>query len=138
MRVTSAVPPWNRARVTLVRQANDTLVFSHYSAFSPGKQETAITLANISRLELPDIPMRDNRKRAAAVGKGVLIGGLAGGALGFAARTCNDNCGYFGPGFNRAVHTAFGVLAGGLVGGIVGGVAGRHSSEKWRTVHPRP
>jgi hypothetical protein len=136
VRVSSGVPPLARARMTFRRQVNDTLVFARASGLSREKVETAIALTSITRLEMHGMPDVSRHRRAAVIGKGIAIGAVGGGLIGYLSRGCGDQCGYFGPGFDRAVKTAAGVLAGALVGGITGGVVGRNASETWRDIHP--
>ena len=84
-----------------------------------------IPLHSISRLEI-----RVGRKGHALQGAGIglLLGALAGGAIGAA---------YEGdiPGF-ELIHVAVGVAGGGLGGLLVGTIVGAAiSSDRWKTVH---
>jgi hypothetical protein len=116
--------------MTFQRQVNDTLVFVR------SVNETSIALSDITLLQMPGIP-RTGHRRAAAVGTGALIGAGAGAVIGYLSPTCDDNCGYFGKGFDRGLNTAVGILGGAVVGGVAGYLVSWRVNETWRTVHPR-
>jgi hypothetical protein len=141
VRISSNAPSLDRARMTFSRQSNDTLVFARRSAISRSSVETPVALANITRLEMPDIPSTGNGPRIRAAAAGFVLGAAVGGTYMWRSTEFRcletDTCGEF-----YELEKLGRALVGGVLGGVVGGGTGwvirRHGNEKWRTVHSRP
>jgi hypothetical protein len=141
VRVSSSVPPNDRARMTYGRQANDTLFFTRSSGLSRSKVE-AIALANITRLEMPDIPNHSSASRMRAAAVGGLIGMVAGASFMYASTgntSCRetDTCSEF-EGLARFFATIVGAAGGAGIGSATGWIVTRRSPERWRTVRSNP
>ena len=142
VRVSSATPALERARMTFQRQLGDTLVFSRSAGFSRRRVETSVALAEVTRLEMPGIPKTGHGRHTRGAIAGFVIVGLVTGAImystaDFSCRT-TDTCSEFGPEFEQAARGVIGFLGGGVIGSVAGWtIAGHHANERWRTVHPK-
>ncbi len=109
----------------LVSTAADTLFVRHAKKDST----LAITVPDISRLE---VARGTHTQKAKGALIGLLIGGLAGAAIGAASytpTTCGGDgfCFDFGPEFGT---TILGVLGAG-VGALIGAIVGSHPTDTW-------